>query len=51
MTDEVGFTTEQNFDAKFLGLVAGSDATGGIGHGGNYGQGPVSILRGQLLFY
>ena len=39
------------FDAEFLGLVARSDAAGGIGHRGDYGERPVSILRVQLLFY
>jgi hypothetical protein len=39
------------FDAKGLGLVAGGDAAGGVGHGGDDGEGPTSVLRVQLLFY
>src|SRR5260370_33048331 len=39
------------FDAEALGLVAGGNAAGGVGHGGDHGKGPASVLRVQLLFY
>jgi hypothetical protein len=36
-------------DAERLGLVAGRDAAGGIGQGGDDGERPPAILRVQLL--
>ena len=38
-------------DAEDLGLVAGSNAAGGVRHGGNHRQWPAPVLRVQLLFY
>ena len=36
-------------DAEGLGLVAGGDAAGRVGHGGDYGQGSTAVFRVQLL--
>src|SRR3982074_3129004 len=37
-------------DAEGLGLIAGSDAAGGVGHGGHHRQWAGPGLRVQLLF-
>jgi hypothetical protein len=50
--DLFGFSNlGSGFDAKGLGLIAGSDAAGGVCHGRYYGEGPAPIFRVQLLFY
>ncbi len=36
-------------DAEGLGLVAGGDAAGGVGHGGDYGEGLAAVLGVELL--
>jgi hypothetical protein len=38
------------FDAEGFGLVAGGYANGGIGEGGDYGEGFSAVLRVELLF-
>ena len=37
------------FDAEGFGLVAGGDAAGGVGHGGDDGEGFVAVLGVELL--
>ena len=37
-------------DFEGLGLVAGGDAAGGVGHSGNNGEGFSAVLRVELLF-
>ena len=36
-------------DAEGLGLVAGGDAAGGVGHHGHHADGPAAQLRPRLL--
>ena len=51
-TDLFGFADlRAGLDAKGLGLVAGGDAAGGVGHGGDYGEGFASIFLVELLLY
>jgi hypothetical protein len=49
-TDSFGFAyLGAGFDAEGFGLVAGGDAGGGVGHGGDDCQGTTAIFRVQLL--
>ncbi len=48
--DSFGFAyLGAGFDAEGLGLVAGGDAGGGVGHGGDDGEGAATIFRVELL--
>lgn len=38
------------FNAKGLGFVAGCDANGGVGHGGDDGEGFAAVFGVELLF-
>jgi hypothetical protein len=38
------------FDLEGLGFVAGGDAAGGVGHGGDNGERFSAVLRVELLF-
>ena len=38
------------FDAEGFGLVAGGDADGGVGEGGDYGEGFAAVFGVKLLF-
>ena len=39
------------FDAEGLGFVAGGDADGGVGEGGDDGEGFAAVFRMELLLY
>ena len=48
--DLLGFADlRAGLDAEGLGLVAGGDAAGGVGHGGDDGEGLAAILGVELL--
>jgi len=50
-TELFGFADlSAGFDAEGLGFVAGGDADGGVGEGGDDGEGLSTVLGVKLLF-